>query len=354
MIRFRNRDQSGCINGNIRRWTCAALVLVAACGSAPMSPAGPAMKSSPATSASSARNGQPTPSQPTSPAAFVIDNKAQVGTADAHVDFYSWDGAFIRRITPWQLVYPSPDGRYYYESLTKEIWTTAGVVVGSLDQLPMSQWVWAGDGNYPCGTGKDSIGTMSLYWSDVQGNARQYPLSKGAQAVMGCSATTGRAVIEGDSRTTMTVISLADGHVENVVHMGDFNSGVVSPDARWIAVDTTGTSSEEIDVIDLLDGSVHARFPKSNVLDFAPDSKRLLIDDGTRISLVEWQTGTTLWFIAGHLDSLGNYLNFVSDPTTDYIIVSVYPGPFLNAPPHTPAYWIIGPSGTASSFVPQG
>jgi hypothetical protein len=217
----------------------------------------------------------------------------------------------------------------------------------------MSQWVWAGDGNYECGTGADSSGTKSLYWADVEGNARQYPLNNAAQAVMGCSATTGRAVIEGDSRTTMTVISLADGHVENVVHMGEFSSGVVSPDARWLAVDTAGTSSEEIDVIDLLDGSVHARFPKANVLDFAPDGNRLLIDDGTKIRLVDWQTGTTGWSIAGHLDPLADYLNFVSDPTTDMIILSVYDGPTLGAPPHTPAFWIIGPNGAASSFVPQ-
>ncbi len=283
-----------------------------------------------------------------SPAAFVIDTTG-------HVDFYRWDGTFIRRLDSSGPILPSSDGRYYVTNRTGQIWTAEGLLSGKIAEWSFASFGWAKDGNYLCGSGKNPAGGYTMYLTDLQGRSREYILGTSGDIhnVFGCSTNTSRAVVLEGSGQLMTVISLSDGHVETTVPLPKlFASSLVSPDANWLVenIITTPGGAHESDLVDLGDGSVHYRLANGTVVAFSPDSQYLVANDdgGTSTRMVDWRTSHDVWSSPGYVARAAA----VSDPATNEMLLEVATGSAA-AGTQRSQYWIVTGHGVATQFIPQ-
>jgi hypothetical protein len=281
----------------------------------------------------------------TSPPTFFFNLKE-------NKDFYSWDGTLVRRLeATTDIRIASQDGRYFTDSIGR-IWTAGGVQSGAMPLWP-SSYHWAADGDYLCGTGKDSSGGYAMYVTDVQGHSRLYPLSgRGQAGVFGCSKNTNRtALVSGEGGYTLTVLSLIDGHVERTIALNSGGYLNVSPDVNWVAQSITQPAPNfETEIIDLRDGTVKARLTNATAVTFTPDSQYLVVNDfkASRIKMVDWRTGDTIWSSPGY----SRMVVAISDPSTNRMVLEIGTGSD-SLGTYKGEYWIVTGAGTATQFTPR-
>jgi len=276
------------------------------------------------------------------PSAFTI-------TPGTHTDFYGWDGHFIRRVDLGPLR-PSADSRYYV-SPSNLIFTRDGKVSGVAPNW--GGYLWAQDGDVVCAddyASADRFGHAStLYFVDAHGKTRPIPLGHRIQGIYACSATTNRVVVLDGPGQTFSVLSLDDGHVEATVPLISRARGYIfSPDANWLAVPITLPDNATIDtvVVNLRDGTIHSRLSGHIAEAFTPDSKYLLVNDESEMTIkaMDWRTGFVPWTKPGYLWSARD-----SDVATNMLLMQVAP----DSRGLTVQLWIVAPGGTGVPFFPR-
>ena len=328
---------------------------------------------SPLATASQARTA-PTPSQAIASEARTAIPAGQTAGfviygANQRKDIYGWDGRFILRTDFYGTIGISPDGRYYVDS-DGRIWSWAGEQTGTIGEwnssvVAYASSSWAADGDLYCASGEDSSGNSAIYITDPQGHSRHLvlgsidvassartPRVQNVQfSIWECSQRTNRAVVldfsGGSTNETISLVSLSDGQLLSVPRLTNPQVGVFSSDARWWAqpvVQSGGKWSTE--VIDLTDGAVQTTISDAFPAAFSPDGSDLVVSDqATKVSMLNWRTGTELWSTKGSGVSAGA----ASDPATNKLLLSVArPGTMAGAD-----YWIVDGSGAASQFTPQ-
>ncbi len=289
----------------------------------------------------------PTP-MVTPPAAFTFTS-----ADDRFLDFYSWDGRPIQRISTSLFAYPSWDGRYYLggRGEPEHIFARSGMDFGLIPKGGATGRLWAHDADLVCGTVLNAAGQSVMYVTDVHGKTREIPTDGRIRELAACSITTSRAAVYSADGLSWDVRSLRDGHVLTPIPVSGQADGFgLSADVSWLTVTTDfpGGAMETI-VYRLSDGSVSAKLPDVWGQQFTPDSRYLLVNNLklNTYSMLDWRAGHVAWTRAGYLRGAGE-----SDSTTNMMLLDVAADQSAEADQNR-QFWIVSPKGVFTQFHPR-
>jgi hypothetical protein len=242
-------------------------------------------------------------------------------TAQRRLLAYDWTGKLRGTLYTDQPGWPSPDGSLFLIP-DVGITDTNGNLIQKFAGVNKGGPVWADDNRHICemhdanGAIPQGNGEAGWLWVRAVGDSPRRVAQfgtfggQGAPAVLACSFSTGRALLQQSGPMSINSVQVIDLNTGRVLFrqqypIGEVGSILASHDGRFLAeeafhIDGPAQVSDGTRIRRLSDGVVVARFDQESAVGFSWDAPTIMLQPGfgkpgTQFRLVNWQTGKVLW-----------------------------------------------------------